>query len=108
MTMETVHRDMVEAYKSSIINFINLSLKANNIGELEFNQPFRVWTTESTIDGDTMMVPLVAKGMVEGNVIVTDQDEFVLKELDIYELSYIADVIASNEFKTVCAADEFK
>jgi hypothetical protein len=54
------------------------------------------------------MVPLVAKGMINGMVIVTEEDEFVLKDLDIYELSYIADVIASNEYKIVATADEFK
>lgn len=106
--METMHRDTIEAYKTSIINYINLTLMSNNIGEIEFNQQFRVWTTETSLDGDTLMVPLVAKGMINGMVIVTEEDEFVLKDLDIYELSYIADVIASNEYKIVATADEFK
>lgn len=106
--METMHRDTIEAYKTSIINYINLTLSANNIGEIEFNQQFRVWTTETSLDGDTLMVPLVAKGMVNGMVIVTEEDEFVLKDLDIYELSYIADVIASDEYKIIAAANEFK
>jgi hypothetical protein len=46
--------------------------------------------------------------MMENMVLVSDEDEFVLKDLDIYELSYIADVIASNEYKIIATAEEFK
>ncbi len=106
--METMHRDTIEAYKTSILNYINLTLKANNIGEIEFKQYFRVWSRETTFDGDTILVPVVAKGMMENMVLVSDEDEFVLKDLDIYELSYIADVIASDEYKIIATAEEFK
>jgi len=97
------YKQQVQDLQNDIINNIKRFVGELGQDELHFNEMFRVWVTISTWDDDYVRVSYAAVGLRGEFVICTsevEEEEIQLGELDIYELSYILDLLISNQFKT--------
>lgn len=103
--IETVMKSMREL-ESKLHSTIKRSYDNLKLGEddaIEFTDKFFVYVSESTYDNDTIKVPVVISGMMDGYILVgLSQDSEVEISIDIlesvYELAHIADIIESGKF----------
>jgi hypothetical protein len=97
------YKKQVQDLQNDIINNIKRFVGELGQDELHFNEMFSVWVTIPTWDDDYVRVSYTAVGLRGEFVICTsevDEQEIQLGELNIYELSYILDLLISNQFKT--------
>ena len=97
------YKKQVQKLQNDIINNIKRFVGELGQDELHFREMFQVWVTISTWDDDYVRVSYTAVGL-RGEFVIcnseVEEEEIQLGELDIYELSYILDLLISNQFKT--------
>ncbi len=99
--MTNRNRNSVQELQGQFIDKILLFMKENEYNMVEFRNAFRVYINEESYDGDVIQVPIAARYLyADGNLGTEDQD-VILKELSIYELAYMLDVLEGYEFTVV-------
>jgi hypothetical protein len=97
--IESIENDL----KKSIMDF----LKENNLGEVSFKNPFKIWVDEEDFDEEPMPVRYLVKGILHDCCVVatskTDSvyEELLIGELDIYDLSYAYEQLTTGRFDVV-------
>ena len=95
-------REIETELKESIMDF----LKENNLGEVSFKSPFKIWVEQGNFDDEPMQVKYIVKGILHDCCVVTDngpdgEEELLIGELDIYELSYAYEQLTTGRFNVV-------
>lgn len=75
-------------------------IKLKNINDIEFKHPFVIWVIE-TSNKQTEKVAYLATGIVDNEIMTDNEITLPYNELDIYELSYLLDIIMKNKFKKI-------
>jgi hypothetical protein len=92
------NKQLVQDLQTKLIEKVSQHMKNKNLHMVEFNTLFRVYVQEQTFDGDYMRVPLRARCLYQDGTIGTEDGSVILKELDIYELAYVVDVLEAGEY----------
>lgn len=92
------NKKLVQDLQEQLIQKIQDYMKSKELNMVEFKNKFRVYVNEESFDGDFIRVPLVGICLYDDGTIGTDDGDVILKELDIYELAHIADVLEAGEY----------
>jgi len=97
--IESIENDL----KKSIMDF----LKENKFGEVSFKKPFKIWVEDDYFDEEPIPVRYLVKGIlhdccvVASNSTAPGEEELLIGELDIYELSYAYEQLTTGRFDVV-------
>ena len=97
--IESIENDL----KKSIMDF----LKENKFEEVSFKKPFKIWVEDDYFDEEPIPVRYLVKGILHDCCVVASnnatlgEEELLIGELDIYELSYAYEQLTSNNYTVV-------
>lgn len=92
------NKKLVQDLQEQLIQKIQDHMKSKGLNMVEFKNKFRVYVNQESFDDDYIRIPLVGVCLYEDGTIGTDDGDVILKELDIYELAHIADVLDAGEY----------
>jgi len=98
-----INKKLVQDLQSQLTEKLIVYMKTKELSIVEFKTPFRIYIQEEKFDGDCLRVPLAACYLYQDGRIGTHDGYIILKELDIYELAHIADVLEEGAYSV---ADE--
>jgi len=89
----------VKDLQNQILNDIKSFLKENDIQEASFDNPFRIFVSTMYDYNDFGYQPCTVTSILHDGTAVSDCEELLIGELDIYELSHIFDTLNRGEYK---------
>ena len=92
------HIESIKKLQNELVDKVIQAMKTSELHMVEFKTPFRVFIEEQTFDGDYIMVPLLARYLYDDGTLGTEDGDYILKDLTIYEIAYILDVLEAGEF----------
>ena len=98
MATDRLHSKKVTDLQTELHNSVLQFMTSHDI--VEFRNPFRIYIEEMTFDNYYIRVPITARYLYKDGTVGTDDGEFILKELTIYEIAYILDILELGFFKT--------
>ena len=95
------YTQQVKDLETQIVNDIKSFLKDKNIDEAVFKRPFKIFISTMVDYNEFGYEPCTVTSILSDGTVVSDCDELIIGELDIYELSHIFDTLNKGEYKVV-------
>lgn len=99
--MKSKNKINLKSLQDNTIKQITIFMETNGYEKIEFTNPFRIFVSEETFDGDFIKIPVAAKYLYKDGTVETDEEEIVLGTLDIYEITHILDCLEDYNFNIV-------
>jgi len=91
----------VKDLQNQIADDIKSFLKEKDIQEASFNWPFKIFVSVMHDYNEFGYEPCTVTSILHDGTAISDCEELLIGELDIYELSHIFDTLNKGEYKIV-------
>ena len=89
--------DLQDEYKKEVISF----MENNKLDEISFKNPFKVVVSIMWDYNDFGYENRIVNSLLSDGTVVSNDEELIIGELDIYDIAHILDILNKGEYKVV-------